>query len=406
MAKLHKLNQKQINEAQRNTPDKDYRLSDGGGLSLHVRTKGSLYWAVQVTVKVSYGRGKRVEVGLGHYPDIDLKGAREAAQVMRTLASDGIDPRQDRKEKRAQQQKFRPTFGQVCELAFEAKKADLKGEGVNGRWMSPLKIHLLPTFGEVPIEEITQHDLVETLKPIWHTKASTASKCLDRSGLAFKHAAAMDLDVSLETVPKARILLGKQRHKSESIPSMPWQEVPHFYASLSEELVSHLALKLLILTGARSSPVRHAHVDQFVDGVWNIPADNMKGGEAFEIPLSSEAQRIVDIASKQSTEQGGRLFMAPHQLNVISDMAMSQLMKGRFLEYRPHGFRSTMRDWLTEETECPYDTREKILAHKVGNRVTQAYDRSKDLKRRAIYMQAWADYVTAKVADVVKLRTA
>jgi hypothetical protein len=53
--------------------------------------------------------------------------------------------------------------------------------------------------------------------------------------------------------------------------------VPAFFASLDEDNVTNLALKLVMLTGLRSKTVRMAHVDQFVDELWTIPGENLKG---------------------------------------------------------------------------------------------------------------------------------
>ncbi len=348
-------------------------------------------WALQCTVKVPYGQGKRVEVSLGNYPTITLAGAREAARVARETAANGVDPRGEKKVALVEAQRVKETFETVAKLTFEAKKGSLKGAGVNGRWYSPLQLHAIPTLGEMPIEEITQHTLVQCLRPIWNSKAVTATKTLNRVGIVMEHAAAMDLDVSLETVRKARILLGAQTNTPTNIEAMAWEDVPAFYASLDDKYHSHRALKFLILTGARSFPVRHAHTREMVDGVWFIPAAHMKSGVAFEIPLSTEAQRLTSLAD-------GYLFPNTSD-GVISDMAMSVLMKGRDLSARPHGMRSTLRDWLTEQTETPWDVKEKILAHSVGTQTSRAYDRSSDLKKRAVIMQAWSDYCTSGGAN-------
>ncbi|NSZ83632.1 integrase arm-type DNA-binding domain-containing protein [Agrobacterium tumefaciens] len=399
MAQMHKLTQKQINEAARKPCDTAYRMSDGSGLSLMVRPGGSMYWSVQVTIKVPYGQGKRVEVGLGPYPSLALADAREAANGVRDTAASGIDPRAAKTAAlvaATAPAPSRPTLEAVCKLTFEAKKAELKGGGVNGRWYSPLELHLLPELGQTPIEEITPAMLVNVLRPLWLTKGETASKVIDRLGMAFKYASAMDLDVSLETMLKVKVLLGAQPRRPQHIPSMPWQEVPAFYASLNEDLVTHLALKFLILTGARSYPVRFARADEMRDNVWWIPAANMKGGEAFEIPLSTEAQRLVTLAAESARD--GYLFPSPKK-GVISDTATIELMKGRELSYRPHGFRSSLRDWMTEETDTPWDTKEKVLAHKVGDATSRAYDRTKDLKRRATIMEAWSQHCTKAVIN-------
>ena len=112
--------------------------------------------------------------------------------------------------------------------AFESRKAELKGDGVNGRWFSPLELHVLLKLGKVPVAEIDQKDIRDVLAPIWHTKAETARKAMNRLGICLKHGAALGLAVDLQATTKAMALLGKQRHISESIPALDWREVPVF----------------------------------------------------------------------------------------------------------------------------------------------------------------------------------
>lgn len=145
--------------------------------------------------------------------------------------------------------------------------------------------------------DVDQKDIRDTLAPIWHKKAETAQKALSRLTICLRHAAALGLDVDLQATEKARALLGRQRHKAENIPALPWKDVPAFHASLSDGTVTHLALRLLILTGVRSSPLRHIHEDQIVGDVWTIPGEAMKGRRDatpdFRVPLSSEALKVV-----------------------------------------------------------------------------------------------------------------
>ena len=152
---------------------------------------------------------------------------------------------------------------------FEARKAQLKGDGVAGRWFSPVELHVLPKLGRMPIEDIDQNDIKMTLAPIWHEKGETASKAITRLKVIMKHAVAMGLDVDLQATDKARVLLGKSRQQTENIAALPLAEVPAFYASLTEDSVCHLALRLLILTAARSSEVRFARLDE-IDGTTGL----------------------------------------------------------------------------------------------------------------------------------------
>lgn len=99
----------------------------------------------------------------------------------------------------------------------------------------------------------------------------------------------MGLDVDIQATDKARALLGKSRDIITNIPSTDWREVPDFYKTLNEGTKTHLALRLLILTGLRSKPVRFCRTEQIEGDVWTVPAENMKsrkGQEAiFRVPL-------------------------------------------------------------------------------------------------------------------------
>jgi integrase len=216
----------------------------------------------------------------------------------------------------------------VAEAAFEARKAELKGDGEAGRWYTPLRLHVLPKLGKTPVEDIDQNDIANTLKPIWHTKADTARKAMNRLGIALRHGAAMGFDVDLQATEKAKALLGKSRHKSTNIPSLPWQNVPAFYATLGTTTMSRLALRLLILTAVRSGPLREARWEEVDGNTWIIPAEKMKSlkgaAEDFYVPLSSEAQRVLDLL--RPFEKDGYIFPNPKK-GVLSDMAMLKFLK-------------------------------------------------------------------------------
>ncbi|MBB4077241.1 hypothetical protein GGR08_001569 [Bartonella fuyuanensis] len=57
---------------------------------------------------------------------------------------------------------------------FESRTAELKGDRRNEHWFLPLRLHILPKLGCMPVSEITQTEIRNILAPIWHTKAGTA----------------------------------------------------------------------------------------------------------------------------------------------------------------------------------------------------------------------------------------
>ena len=200
-------------------------------------------------------------MGLGRWPDVSLAEAREHAANARRDVRFGIDPIEARQKLR--QRVERLTVADAVQGCFEARQAELKGDGIAGRWMSPLSLHVLPKVGKTAIEDLDQHIIKNVLEPIWHSKASTAEKALQRLSLTLKHAAALGLDVDLQAIMNARALLGKQRHEVKHIPSMPYQEVPAFYKWVCEQPhQSCLALSFLILTATRTSEVRMASFDE------------------------------------------------------------------------------------------------------------------------------------------------
>ncbi|MGB3177920.1 MAG: integrase family protein, partial [Albidovulum sp.] len=347
------------------------KYEDGGGLRLVKASKDAGKWVYRFTVF-----GRRREMGLGALSDVSLRQARELASEWRSILAGGKDPIIERARKERDVSARDVSLGTIATEAFEARKAELKGDGIAGRWFSPLAIHVLPKLGKVPVTELHQNDIRDVLAPIWHNTSDPAQKALYRLGIVLRFAAAKGIDVDLQATAKAKELLGKSRHVVEHIPSMPWMDVPAFYASLDEDTVTNLALKLVILTGLRSKTVRMAHVDQFDDGVWTIPGENLKGrkGKTADqrIPVTAEMQAVIDKTIPYRRD--GHVFPAPRGGSkgpgFLGDVNMIRLMERRGLDARPHGFRSTLRVWLSECTQAPFEVAELMIGHIVGTAVT------------------------------------
>ena len=377
----------------------DGKHEDGGGLRFVRRSDGSAAWVLRFTV-----HGRRREMGFGPFPAISLKAARDMAAEARQMTMRGIDPIAEREAKRRDAQRNLHLLREVAVDAFEARKAELKGDGVAGRWFSPLENHVLPKLGGVPVAEIDQIAVRDTLAPIWHVKAETARKAANRLRIVMQHAAALGLNVDLQAVDKARALLGKQRHEVKHIEALLWQDVPNFYQSLGDG-VTELALRLLTLTAVRSAPVRFATSDHFdLDvRVWTIPAVHMKGRKGqtgdFRVPLSDEAVTVV----REAMRHGGAVLFPGRKGKPISDMTMSKYMRVRGMVARPHGLRSSFRTWA-EETGQPYEAAETALGHALGSKIERAYQRSDLLEKRTAVMARWADHVSGtNRADVVAI---
>ena len=61
-----------------------------------------------------------------------------------------------------------------------------------------------------------------------------------------------------------------------------------------------------------------------------------------------------------------------------------------------HGFRATFRTWATECTDATDRTKKLSTAHRIGDKIELAYDRSEVLEARRELMQRWGCYVMGR----------
>lgn len=339
--------------------------------------------------------GRRREPGLGGTKSVTLQQARLRAAEVRQLVAQGIDPQEKWKVEKTESSRPKPTLSNIAKETFESKKAELKGDGVDGKWFSPLKLHIIPKLGELSVEQLTSADLQSCLATIWHSKSDTARKALNRTNIVIRHAAALGLSVDVKLAEKAKILLGKSRHEVKHIPFIPWQDTPTFYQSLDNTDISHLALRLLILTGLRTAPVITAHIDEIDGNIWTIPGAKMKGrlGETqdFRVPLSDEALRVIECAKENTMD--GYLFRGKRQPTISLD-SMAAIMRKRGLEARPHGFRTSLKTWMTDTRQVSREVSEMVISHQTGSRIARAYNRTDYFEQRLPLMKSWGEFVS------------
>jgi integrase len=150
----------------------------------------------------------------------------------------------------------------------------------------------------------------------------------------------------------------------------------------------------LILTAARSGEIRLA-VWSEVDlekGLWTIPAERMKADRAHVVPLSPSAIAVFKRASAFREPRCDLVFPGVRAGKPLSDMTLTKICRDMGIAAVPHGFRSSFRDWVAEETEFDGAIAEMALAHAIENKVEAAYRRGNLLEKRRRLMDAWGGY--------------
>lgn len=381
MAALNKLTDTSV-KAAKLAPG---RYQDGGGLFLNVTATGSRSWVVRLQ-----SNGKRKDYGLGPYPAISLQTAREMAAQHREWVANGLDPKAERN--RAHEI---PTFEAAAKIVYDANKGQWKNPKHRAQWWSSLETYAFPRLGKMRVDAIDTDDVLAVLRPLWTTKLETGRRVRQRIVAVLDWAVGERLRSQPLHVAGVNKALPYIKRVVEHHPAMEYSEIADFLPRLRErETMARLALELLILTATRSNEVRLADWREvnLEKRLWSIPASRMKGGKPHVVPLSDQAARVLSRALELKTIGQQTVFAGARRGKPLSDMALVKVMRDMGLSVVPHGFRSSFRDWVSEETDYPGDIAEAALAHTIRNKTEAAYRRGKLLDKRRRLMADWADY--------------
>jgi integrase len=364
-------------------------------LYLQVREQGTRSWLFR------YSRnGQNQWMGLGAMADKPFTEARDEAAMLRVLVKRGGDPlgekRQVQLQRRLEDKPKAPTFDECAKQYIAAHESGWKNDKHIAQWKSTLRDYAGPVIGKIPIDEITIEDVLKVLKPIWITKAETASRTRGRIEKVLGWATAMKYrsgenpaawNGALQHLLPATASIQKVEHHK----AVPYKDVPKLMAELRKNgSMSAKALMFTILTASRTGEVIGATWEEFdlTGKVWTIPAARMKAGREHRVPLSDEAISII-----QSLPRDERYVFHTEFGLKLSNMAMLQLLRGiRDDGDTVHGFRSSFRDWAAEQTDTRREVVEACLAHAVGDAAELAYKRSDFLEKRRTVMEAWATF--------------
>lgn len=371
--------------------------ADGDGLYLKITPTGSASWQYRYQIN-----GKRRMMGLGPCSQVTLAQARDAAADKRRVVKSGIDPLDAQAAEYLAEKAKKLTFRELTEQYIENHRPSWSSAKHAHDWKSSVVQYAYPTIGEKPPEQITTADILEILKPIWSSRGVTADRVRNRIELVIDSARAQGLsDKPNPAVWRGhlKMLLPKLTADKKHHAAMDYSDLPAFYAKLGDTLPSK-ALMLTILTACRTSEVLEAKWVEFdlPAKLWTIPPERMKARKEHRVPLSEAAIQLLEgLTSKE-----GYIFPGTIKDKPVSELTMLRVLKNNWpIKLTVHGFRSTFRDWASEETHYPNMVAEQALAHMVGNAVENAYRRGDLLEKRRALMADWASYCTKKPASNV-----
>ena len=367
-----------------------YTIPGAKGLHLWVTKLEKKYWIYRYTFHM-----QRFDISLGTFPEISLNEARSKAIQLRAKIINDINPRDERiqaKEKikkclpKIEFEKFSHEFIARMSPKWKSTKQELQ-------WVSSLSMYAFPIIGKLSPEEISTQHILDILAPIWSSKHDTATKL--RGRLERIISACITNGLRSSTNPalwKGHLenLLPWVKASDSHHSAMHYKYVPALMEKLQRNASqSSLALQFTILNALRTSEGLFARKSEIDSGIFTIPANRMKGNQEHQVPLS---QHSLNLIARLPITNLTTDFLFHNKGKQLSNMSMLMFLKRIEPNITVHGFRSSFRDWVAEETHHSPEVAEMALAHKIANKVEAAYRRGKLVERRRALMGDWADY--------------
>jgi integrase len=406
--------------------DKPYKLSDGGGLFLLVKSVDKetvKYWRMDYRFN-----GKRFTLAFGKYPDVSLLAARAKRTDAMTLLMAGTDPSDTRRAERVELTEKKeaskreavglPVVDSFEEVALEWFDAKIKplSASHSGRSMAYLKNDLIPYLGKLPMVEIKAPALLECLRRIEARKnkqgkpvTETANRVREQMGQLWRYAIATgraerDIAADLRGALEAHVQKNFSHITDPKILGQLMRDVEGYGGAP----VTVAALRLLPLVFVRPGEFRAARWQDInlETKEWRYFSSKTKIDHI--VPLASQ---VVDQlrALQPLTGMGDYVFGVRAGQRPLSETTINQALKT--LGYgsdiiHPHGFRHTAATMLAE-MGWDENTIDRQLSHLVAG-VKGVYQKAKYIEDRRKMMQAWADHVDQlkKGAIIIPLRTA
>ena len=353
--------------------------------------------------------GRARHMGLGAFPDVNLVDARERARLARLRLSEGVDPIQERTERRAELRRAAAatvTFREAATAVIASREASWNREH-HRQWVSTMEHHAFPVLGRLPVATIDTPLVLRCVEPIWKRRQVTADRLRQRIEVVLNWAAARGYRTGDNPARWKGHLehILKDEAKVAHLAALPYPELPAFIRQLrSREGVAPRALEFAILTACRTNEVLGARWSEIQDGSWSIPSSRMKAGKPHVVPLCDTAQALLDDLPQERSDW---VFIGTRTGRPLERHAMRDTLKAIGVAATVHGFRSSFADWAAEQTSYPREVCEMALAHSIPNKVEAAYRRGDLLEKRRRLMEEWSSYCSSSLsrpATVVTIR--
>ena len=328
------------------------------GLTFRLSASGARSWSFRFRDPASGRVSRQTFSG-----DLDLKQARAAALQARSLVAQGQNPVEEKRK--ARQEARTRTFDSLADRYLTEHARRHKRTADADERM--LRLHVRPTWGSRRFDKIGRADVIALCEAVVTAgKPTQANRVQALVSKIFSFA----LDADLITGhPCAR--LRKRTRETKRTRTLSDEEIRLFWNAIGETPNSTrigLALRFVLLTGARVTEVAGARLSEFdrLDddrtATWTIPEARSKNGRAHVVSLSSVA-RTVALELVDLSRMRAKLGMVEYFLP--SPTGRNEPIDGHALSVAMTRFASTMhkRQSASEYSAARSWSADKPTAH-------------------------------------------
>jgi integrase len=371
-----------------------FKVFDSDGLYLLVQPSGALLWRFRYRCC-----GIERKLSLGKFPDVTLSQARRKRDEAKGELEDGIDPAEEKRQKRLQEElAAKTTFGLVAEEYIQKMKREGRAPATikKARWF----LELLGGIAKRPLASVTPHELLDVLKRVERRgHHETALRLRAFAGRVFRYGfATLRTERNPADILRGALVVPKVKHHAAIVEPKKVGELLRTIEDYKGRPETLYALRIAPHVFLRPGELRQAKWGEidFAEKVWRVPAERMKMKQPHAVPLSRQVLFILQEL-RSLARSSEFLFPALHTtLRPISENTMNVALRRLGFEHdemTSHGFRAMASTLLNESGLWHPDAIERALAHGERDRVRAAYHRGAHWSERVRMAQWWSDYL-------------
>ena len=373
---------------------KPYRLYDGRGLSLLVKSTAKI-WHFNYQKPISK---KRTVVSFGAYPIVSLADARAKRDEYLALLAQDIDPQAQVKQQLTERKaELDNTFYKVSQdwLSEQSYKSNTL-DGVN-RYLR----YAYEFIKDKPVSDLTAFDILDICQAIHDTHGS-----LMASGVKTKIAQVLDFALSRRMVTSnvARGLKNThKKHKKGHNPAIiDPKELGEFLNAVDKAddcgvvVKTFLQIAPYIFVRPTELATMHKKDIDFDKKEWRYTPPKTEDSTKTQIIVPLSRQVFEKIEFLLACHGRDYVFYSNRgkYRHITRQRPAEWLRDNGFAgKQTNHGLRATARTILEEELGYASHIIEMQLGHQTKDPNGNAYNRTKFLEKRKAMMQDWADYL-------------